>query len=61
MHTLYAHELHKLQERELFQAADQARLSNRVARAWRLPRLTRTSRREKIAANVHHARNLAPL
>ena len=62
MHTLYVHELHKLHEHELFQAADQARLVNRAVGARRWPRLTRSvPSAEKNARNVHQARNLATL
>jgi hypothetical protein len=61
VHNLYAHEFHKLNEREAIRAADQARLINLVTRSHRRGRLTRSARQEKNATKVHHARNLAPL
>jgi stage III sporulation protein SpoIIIAA len=42
MHTLYAHELHKLNERQALREAEQARLINRVVRARRRAGARRT-------------------
>lgn len=42
MHSLYAHELHKLNERQALREAEKARLVNRVVRSRRRARTHRS-------------------
>lgn len=42
MHTLYAHELHKLNERQVLREAERARFVNRVVRIQRRARTHRS-------------------